>query len=361
MGFEIGHEEAQSMKNAAIISLKFSPGLYQHAIAYAEAFRFLGFQPILFLNKKYKFMAKQNEFIHIWSARHIRSTNYSICVFINIHPKNLSISRELIKSNTKIAYLYHEPWENIRNYLREGYIQTCKAIIANLFSLLMLRKANIVILPSLYALSNYERRDVKWNENYIVIPLLYSDELKGEINLKERPYFSYIGHAVKGHGFDLFIRCIKYITKIDEEIKFSVATRNNLSRLIRKDESLRYLINKNKLIFSHGRPLSDQEINEYYEKSFSIFNVYRRSTQSGVLAKAFMFGVPVIANNIASFPEYIRDGVNGYLINEYDEKIIYDKIKKIKLNFSSFCKEARASYEENFYWKNKIELVQKLC
>ena len=53
-----------------------------------------------------------------------------------------------------------------------------------------------------------------------------------------------------------------------------------------------YLRDRLKLVV--GKPMSNLEINNYFNKSLVVWNAYRRSMQSGVLPKAYMFGTPVI-------------------------------------------------------------------
>jgi hypothetical protein len=53
--------------NAAIISLKFYPGLYRHIIAHAKAFRSYGIKSALVLATEYKLVAGNPEFVHEWA------------------------------------------------------------------------------------------------------------------------------------------------------------------------------------------------------------------------------------------------------------------------------------------------------
>jgi len=109
-----------------------------------------------------------------------------------------------------------------------------------------------------------------------------------------------------------------------------------------------------------GSLCSNDQINKYYEESFCIYNMYRRTTQSGVLPKAFMFGVPVLASDIGSFPEFVEDGENGFIVKNRDEGPIYNKLKIIRENIYSFSMQARRSFERYFYWKNNINMVKEM-
>jgi len=119
-------------------------------------------------------------------------------------------------------------------------------------------------------------------------------------------------------------------------MKFCIATSTDLSQLIERNEMIKNLILEQRLILRHGKPLSNDQINKYYEESFCIYNMYRRTTQSGVLPKAFMFGVPVLASDIGSFPEFVEDGENGFIVKNRDEGPIYNKLKIIRENIYSF-------------------------
>ncbi len=348
------------MKRAAIISFKFSPGLYQIATAYAKALNSIGIEPELILNGQYKFVARHNEYLHKWHWDKSDYKGINIYMFINIHPRNICIARQLARGKKKIIYLYHEPWDSINNYKREGTFQMLKAITAHFLSSAMLRYASVVIVPSLYALNNYVKNDIRYNKNSLTIPLLFDDEISEEIDIGKKQYFSYIGHAVRGHAFDYFIKLVEFIAKKDNQIKFCIATRTDLNHLIEKNEKIRDLILEKRLIFHHGKPLTNDQINKYYKESFCIYNIYRRTTQSGVLPKAFMFGVPVIASDTGSFPEFVKDGENGFIIKERDERLIYDRVKIIKANLDSFSRNARLGFEKYFYWKNNLSMVKDM-
>jgi glycosyltransferase involved in cell wall biosynthesis len=215
-----------------------------------------------------------------------------------------------------------------------------------------------VIVPSKYALNLYKNKDIKYNENVLMIPLLFDDELDEEVDITKKQYFSYIGHAVKGHAFDVYIELIKHIYKQGVDMKFQIATRTDLSRLLKKDKILQEMIEKEILKIAHGRPLPNSEINRAYKESFCIWNVYRRSTQSGVLPKAFMFGTPVLASNVGSFGEFIREGENGLIIDKTamkDFDLILASVEDIKRNLVFYSKNARETFLKIFFYKNCIE------
>ena len=342
-----------------ISSLKFSPAHVSHMIAYAKLFREIGCEPFLWLDENYKKMDLTNEFQVIWYKGSVPNKT-DLLFFANNSTINYKFSREFASKAGKVIYLYHEPWESFDQYLKEGVKQALKATIGHCFSIKSLRYFTVIIVPSNYALKLYERADIRYNKNVVMIPLLFDDEINHEINPNSKAYFSYIGHAVKGHTFDKYIELIKWIYTSGSTMKFEIATRTDIGKMIKNDETLQKMINSGTLRLSYGRPLTNPEINQAYERSFCVWNVYRRTTQSGVLPKAFMFGTPVIASNVGSFPEFVRNGENGYLVNDYDFKSIYQRLLGIRENISTMSMNCRNTFENTFYWKAQITKMKEV-
>ncbi|HEX6427231.1 MAG TPA: glycosyltransferase, partial [Niastella sp.] len=54
---------------------------------------------------------------------------------------------------------------------------------------------------------------------------------------------------------------------------------------------------------------------------------YKDATQSGVLMTAFGLNTPVIATDVGSFPEFIKDNVNGLLVPPGDPEKLADGMR----------------------------------
>jgi len=342
-----------------ISSLKFSPGHLSHIIGYAKLFKEIGYEVTLWLHESYKKMMPEENFQVMWYPD-FSPKNIDILFLCNPSTVNHVVCKKLKQPNEKIIYLYHEPWESFEQYLKEGLKQALKASAAHYYSVRVLKYANLVIVPSNYALNLYSRKDKRCNNNVIMIPLLFDDELTGVLNVSKKQYFSYIGHAVKGHTFDKYIELIKWIYASGSNMKFEIATRTDIGKMINNDETIQKMISTSVLKLSHGKPLTNMEINEAYERSFCVWNAYRRSTQSGVLPKAFMFGTPVIASNIGSFPEFVRSGENGYLVDNYDFENIYQRLLLVRENISTMSMNCRNTFENTFCWKSQISKMNEV-
>jgi len=347
---------------AYIASFNFSPGHLSHLIAWYKLFNLCGYNTKLLLHNDYNYIIEDNlEVYYINAEKNIDASDTGILFIYSPAIKNNKYANIFKESGAKIIYLYHEPWHSLREYLKEGVVHAFKASGAHFFSTKLLKIANVVIVPSQFALHLYERKDIKYNNNVFVIPLLFDDEANEfEINSEKKKYFSYIGTACKGHAFDRFIDFILSFDKseiLKLPFRFQIATRTDISKYINKDVDL--LIKQGILKLKQGKPLVNSEINQAYTESFAVWNLYNRSTQSGVLPKTFMFGACPIASNIGSFPEFINNGENGFLIDEYD----FENLKKIV--YKSFEEKdkmivnCRNSFFNYFYFANyKMELKQ---
>ena len=97
--------------------------------------------------------------------------------------------------------------------------------------------------------------------------------------------------------------------------------------------------------------MSDDEINAYYNSSIAVWNAYARTTQSGVLAKSFMFGTPALVMR-KNLNEFTHDGQNVVAIDDNTNmEEIAAAIEKIYANRENFYHECRKEFEMSFYYR----------
>lgn len=97
--------------------------------------------------------------------------------------------------------------------------------------------------------------------------------------------------------------------------------------------------------------MSNDEINEYYASTYVVWNAYARTTQSGVLAKAFMFGTPAIVLRKNS-NEFMRDGIEVVAIEDNtDNSQIVRAIQQIRNNFEIYSRNCRMQFQRLFFYK----------
>lgn len=97
-------------------------------------------------------------------------------------------------------------------------------------------------------------------------------------------------------------------------------------------------------------------------KNAKAFLFASRDEEFGIApVEAMGYGVPVIAYNSGGVPEYVKDGVNGFLFNQLSAESLIEKIKKFetldKEKILKMKKEARKKAEEFTFDRFKKNLL----
>lgn len=110
-----------------------------------------------------------------------------------------------------------------------------------------------------------------------------------------------------------------------------------------------------------------QEVSEYLQRSYAFIQhsvIGEDGSAEGTpnsIIEAGASGIPVISTRHEGILDVVENGVNGYLVNEYDILGMADAMKRIVSNRSIrqvMSKNARAIVEKNFNLVNHIELLE---
>lgn len=344
-------------RRAAVISLHFSAAHASHMIAIARLLGELGFAVTFILDERYLSFADfaaAGEAVGSRGVKKSQGETFDLAVFCNSSPGNRRLGRLLRARGSSVVYIFHEP-ESIANLRHEGWRQMIRFPFSTYCSIATLRLSSAVIVPSACARALYERHFLAYNRNVHIMPLLFEDEIAParpeQMRYKKR-FFGFVGTACKSHGFDAFIAFAKYAIANGSTIQFTVATSVDLTPLLRVDKELSALVRDGGIEIQHGRIMSNDEINGFYLKSFCVWNVYRRSTQSGVLPRALMAGTPVLASRIGSFPEYIREGKTGEFVGSPDDPAaILEVVERMRQDASGYVDRCREAFLETFHYQ----------
>ena len=343
------------MEKALIVSLNFHPGHVSHMVASYRQMEELGYESVYCVAEGFvKYLPKDSR-ICVYEKEDLPKISVSIFVFPS--QKNLLLIRKLKRQGAKIVYIFHEPLAPMKEYRKAGfsYRYLAKLWVINRISSLTVKWSDVILLPSKKAVEYYKANPMYKNENTYYLPLLYDDERTTELALTERKYFSYIGTVAADHSFDEYLQFVKKAIEKDAlpELSFLVATKSEF-------EVPQELLDSSRVTIRKGTPLSDEEINECYASSFVVWNAYARTTQSGVLAKSFMFGTPaiVLRKNLSEFTE------DGKEVVAIDDNTSFEEIKnavvKITDSFTQFSDAARKRFEETFYYRKYNDKIKSL-
>ena len=340
---------------ALIVSLNFNPGHVSHMLASYRQLEELGYESVYYVDEQFIPYLPQNERICIHEKEKLRGV--SLALFLFPSQKNLLLISKLKRQGSKVVYIFHEPLAPLKEYRDAGFSKKylAKLWVINQISSLTVKWSEAVLLPSKRAVDYYEANPLYKNKNYHYLPLLFVDERTPENTATKRCYFSYIGTVAADHSFNEYLRFVEWATENNRlpNLQFLVATKSQFDVSPQIAQSPRVIIYK-------GRPLSNAEINDYYASSFVVWNAYSRTTQSGVLAKSFMFGTPaiVLRKNLSEY------AVNGKEVVAIDDNTSYEEIEKalesVLNDYDSFSINARDRFMSTFFYQNYNEQFKKI-
>lgn len=344
-------------KKICVASLFYNPSFVSQLAGFARAFIELGNDVEFLLHPGYKSFP---ELAQIASISYYRGVSPDVLdSFTHVLVYNSAISNPLFAHGMRrrgcgIAYVYHEPSISIaRAWKGSGMKSLARLALSRVFSRLMLLSSDVVLLPSRNAWQNYQHRERAYNDCVLEVPLVFDDGFEGLERMK-RTTFSYIGTISRAHGFDHFLAFMKYALKNGLGIHFLIASRHNIP----EDAVFRQY--STSITLRCGRPLSSDDINECYARSQCVWNLYRLSTQSGVMANAFMCGAPVIASRTGAFMEFVRDGYNGKFAEAVNHAQIAAAYFEIASAMESYSRNCRQTFVDTFHYRSQLTRLQNI-
>lgn len=75
--------------------------------------------------------------------------------------------------------------------------------------------------------------------------------------------------------------------------------------------------------------ISPEDVPELFRRANLVVLPYTDATQSGVVAMAMQYGRPVVASDVGSIGEVIRDGINGYLVPPRNADALAHAVRRV--------------------------------
>jgi glycosyltransferase involved in cell wall biosynthesis len=354
------------MENTAlIVSRKFNPGHYSHAAATAKLLRENGWQAYLYLHPLFARMHAEHDgrlLTTLREAWQIRPVKLLVVWFPSLRAiADIILARMVF--GAQIIYVFHEPFESIASYRKAGFgiLKTFRVCLISAINYLIAVLSHKIILSSRRAAAVYRDRYAGIRKSYAVIPLLFDDELGDRHRFQARDCISYIGTIAADHAFEEFLQFVAraFEEKWFADCRYLIATSSSLSSA--QQAVIKPLREAGKLMVKQGVPLSNDEINDCYACSLVVWNAYKRSMQSGVLPKAYMFGTPVLIAN-SNRSEFFVDHQNGVMIDDrYGADQIKDAIAEIITHFATYSAHCRKVFMETFYYRAQSQSFMRLA
>lgn len=340
---------------ALIISLNFNPGHVSHMVASYKQCEELGYQSVYYVNPSFGSFLPQDS--NVTYASDGIEFKVDLAIFLFPSQRNLPLIWKLKRRNTKLVYIFHEPLAPMKVYREAGFSKKylAKLWIIDHISAITVKWCDYILIPSRKAVKYYEENSLYKNMNYHYLPLMYCDEREERHTRMPRLYFSYIGTVAADHSFQEYLEFVEWAVTNNklENICFMIGTKSEFEIPEALKASSRVAIHK-------GQPMTDEEINAYYSSSIAVWNAYARTTQSGVLAKSFMFGTPAIVLR-ANLNEFTHDGQNVVAVDDNtDKEQLAAAVEKICGNFDAFSSECRNEFEKSFYYRVHNEEFERI-
>ena len=340
-----------------VTSLGYNPSHLAHLVAYAKAFREAGSDVCFCVHASYGRDAALHAVAPVMTHDNLDHDLLNSCthaLLYNAAVGNPAFAWRMKRRGCKVAYVYHEPWVSLTRLWGEVSLASlARLMVSRLFTLVLLRICHLVVLPSAEAAKNYRARDARINPNFLEMSLIFDDSFHLAAP-SSRTTFSYIGTISHAHAFDLFVAFMRYSLQNRLGIRFLIASRHTFTD---QDLLSQY---PDDITLLCGKPLTNDEIVQCYAQSICIWNLYRLSTQSGVMANSFMCGTPVIANRTGAFNDFVRDSYNGKFAAPDNPAEIAQAYSHIAASLDSYVTHCRQTFLDNFFYRAQLNKIQQI-
>ncbi len=250
------------------------------------------------------------------------------------------------------VYVYHEPFTSFSSYRAGGFswFKTVRVTVISMVSRVICALSDKIILPSTRAFEAIPAARLQ-PRRYAKINLMFADESGPETQSYTRDFVSYIGTIAEDHAFDEFVRLMQacIADQALSPLRFLIATRSQIP--LKHRAAIDQCVSSGRLVLQSGNPMTNSQINRFYAQSFVVWNAYKRSMQSGVLPKAYMFGTPVLVST-CNQSEYFENGVHGVLISDsYALDEFLQAATKLEASWATLSQNCRSYYLDNFDYR----------
>lgn len=339
------------MMKAILVSKRFNPGHISHMEANCKLLEEQGFDVRYSVNERFLsfpdcgMQGKASGFAD-WIA--LRRGDLFIVWYASVSVVfNLLFVRLFSRATT--VYIYHEPYTSFSSYRAAGFswLKTVRVTAISMVSRVICALSDKIILPSERAFQAMPAAQ-RQPHRYAKINLMFGDESGPKTQGLAREFVSYIGTIAEDHAFDEFVHLMQ-ASVADQALlplRFLIATRSPVPEKHRA--VIDQCVSSGRLVLQAGRPMTNAEINHFYASSFVVWNAYRRSMQSGVLPKAYMFGTPVLVST-SNQSEYFQEGIHGALLSApYTLQEFQRAISWLQAEWPAISGNCRAQYVQNF-------------
>lgn len=151
------------------------------------------------------------------------------------------------------------------------------------------------------------------------------------------PVVLFFGYIAPHKGLDILLKAESQIANCSPNAKIIIAGKGDLDRYSNLiDDSSRYEI--------RNEYIPDEDVSDLFSRADVVVLPYRRASQSGVIPVAYAFSTPIVATEVGSLPEVVKNGKTGFLVPPQDSDALGDAICRLLRH-----PERRAEMGKNAY------------
>ncbi|MBL7799321.1 MAG: glycosyltransferase family 4 protein [Chitinophagales bacterium] len=180
---------------------------------------------------------------------------------------------------------------------------------------------------------------------------------RNETYPKEQCLFLFFGRIWPYKGLNYFIEAANLLSEENKNARFVIAGKGEdiekyTSRILHPEQ-----------FEIRNKRITEEEIDELFQKAFCTVLPYTDATQSGVIPIAYSYKVLVIASAVGALPEVVENNVSGILVPPKDARSLYEKMKWSLENttaINGLTENAFALTSSKLSWKTIAALTIKV-
>jgi len=246
----------------------------------------------------------------------------------------------------KVAWIHgHEilwkfrlgPSKNIFDYIKKRLVLIPRELYQICKVRKFLNRVEYSVFVSKWMLKSAEKNSLKKYRNAVIIP----NPVDTKLFCYEKP--KYVNKAISlrsfdntKYGLDVAIKAFVNVDQASLHLYGQGRFKNKFVRLVKK-------IHSNTIIFD--KSIEHNKIPDLY-RNYGFFVAPSRVEAQGLaMCEAMSCGLPVIATNVGGIPEFVRDGIDGYLVPPDNPLKLRKAILKLVSNPQQFIKMSRNASE----------------
>lgn len=155
----------------------------------------------------------------------------------------------------------------------------------------------------------------------------------------DKKYLLFFGIIRAYKGLDVLLNAMKDISE-----EYSLIIAGEAYESFEKYQQIIDKYNLKKRVHIFNSYIPDHDVKYYFSVADCCVLPYKSATQSGIVAIAQHFKVPVIATNVGGLDEFVKDGKTGFLINDNTPESLAAAVDKLsnKSILANFRKELQS-------------------